>query len=372
MRPAPRAHVVPPLGLGGWWPVVDVATTDSTWYADHVTCGWWDPGDLPRTWMRLAAALVDELLATLPDGAVGPDTHVVELGCGPGVGVQELLLRTGARVSAYAPDPALAGIVAALATEATWCPTLPLDLPDGSVDVVWVPTALAHGDGDWAVLLAEAHRLLRPGGHLVALHSGPGVWAWHHDEPWDEATTGSLDSGSHLPATEGGPVTYVSSWWQREHWGRGFELATYRRAGALMVHTDHGHGMSSWRRADGPPLDADAFSAVDAADPREAVVWQRQLELWAEELTLDSGRRQQALTDARSRLARLNADDAAARHPGVRAAQAVVDRLRGEVEEIRGSVWWRAGDAVGRVRSRLPARTARPAPARRKSDRGEA
>jgi len=353
MRPAPRAHFVPPLGLGGWWPVTEVATTEGRWYADHLTCGWWDPGDLPRTWLRLGKALVDELLATLPQDAIGPDTHVVELGCGPGVSVQELLLRTGARVSAYDADPVAANSVALVAPEATWCGTLPLDLPDGSADVVWVPTGLARGDADWAALLAEAHRLLHPGGHLVALQAGPGVWTWEHSEPWDEETTGVLASRSDRPAEEGGPFSFTSSWWVREHWGRGFELASYRRAGVLMEHTDSGYGMSSWRRADGPPVSADDFSAVDAADPREAVVWQRQLELWAAEQEAESRARTAALDAARARLRLLQEPDAAARHPAVRAAQAKVDRLRAQVDEIRESAWWRAGDAVHRVRGRI-------------------
>jgi hypothetical protein len=116
--------------------------------------------------------------------------------------------------------------------------------------------------------------------------------------------------------------------------------------------------MSSWRRADGPPLPADDFSAVYAADPREAVAWQRQVELWAAEQGVESRARTAALDAARARLRLLQEPGAVERHPRVRAARAKVDRLRAEVDEIRESVWWRSGDAVQRVRGRLGARPA--------------
>lgn len=338
-----RSRHVPPPATEQWWPVDAPERSDSRWTTDHVDAGWWDPGDLARTRLRLAAGLVDELLATLPAGAVGPDTVLLELGAGTGASAQELAIRTGVRPVLHESSELLRDAVVGIAREATVEPPgLPLSLADGSVDVVWAPTCFAHGGEDWAPLLAEAHRVLQPGGRLVAVHSGPGVWRWRRDDAWDEDTTGLLTLDLDRPATSGGPVTYVSRWWLTEHWGRGFDRVSHRAAGVLMPHPHQGHGVSSWVRAAGPALDADAFAAVDPDDSREGPAWRRQVALALAEQVAAQARRVAAIASARERAELLASDAAVEDLPTVRFARAERDRLRAEVTDLRESRWWQA------------------------------
>lgn len=340
-----RARHAPGDAMERWWPVDAPARSDSRWTADHLVAGWWDPGDLPRTRLRLAGALVDELLATLPAGTVTPSTRLLELGSGVGASAQELALRTGVRPHLFEPDAVLHPGLGVLAREATVDPAtaVPLDLADASMDVVWVPSCLARGGRDWAPLVAEAHRVLRPGGLLAAVHAGPGVWGWHRDDPWEEDATGLLLLDLDRPAAAGGPDAYVSRWWLQEHWGRGFELVSHRPAGVLMVHPDQGHGMSLWRRGDGPALDADAFAAVSPDEPREGAAWQRQLELARTEQRDRAVERTAALATAAARADRLEEPDAVEEEPRVRAALADLAALREEVRDLEESGWWRVG-----------------------------
>jgi hypothetical protein len=72
--------------------------------------------------------------------------------------------------------------------------------------------------------MAEMHRLLRPGGLLIATYIGP-----HHSEllagePWDEDRIGMNVLRHYQGWDQGGPMVLISDWWMREHWGRGFEL----------------------------------------------------------------------------------------------------------------------------------------------------
>jgi SAM-dependent methyltransferase len=61
------------------------------------------------------------------------------------------------------------------------CPANDIPLPAGSKDTVITTQVLEHV-ADHAGVLAEAYRILRPGGHLIA--SAPMCWE-HHEEPYD-------------------------------------------------------------------------------------------------------------------------------------------------------------------------------------------
>ena len=293
-----RTRLVPPPAFAEpWWPLEDVARTGTPWFADHASSGWWDPGDMPRTRLRQAAALADELLASLPRDALGPGVRALELRCGPGAVLQELALRTHAELHGWDDRADLLVGARALVPEAVFYDgdAPPLDVEPGSFDVVLAPRCFAAGTLAWAELLAEAHRLLRPGGLLAAVVAGPGVWAWEGgDEPWDEGRTGFLALGFDRPDERGGPTCFTSRWWLTEHWGRGFESVLYRPCGVAMVHPDRGFGLTVWRRREGPGLNADVFAAQTPGDRREGVAVQRQLALARREAC--------GLTDVRARV----------------------------------------------------------------------
>lgn len=337
-----RTLVTPSPSLAeSWWPLQDVATTASRWYADHVASGWWDAGDMPRSRLRQATALVDELLASLPQTALRPDACVLELGCGPGTGLQELATRWPCRLHAWDPSPDARASASVLAPEATVheTPAVPLGLADGSVDVVWAPRCFARGGVDWPVLLAEAHRVLAPGGLLAAVVAGPGAWAWHGapGEAWDEERTGVLVLGLDTRDEHGGPVCFMSAWWLRDHWGRGFDAVQLRPAGVTMTHPDDGFGLAVWRRREGPACAADAFSAVAPGDVREGRAFQRQLELAHREAVGLASRRAAAEADLAARAAALTEPDAVEEHPHVRAARHAVALLEQQLAGAEGT-----------------------------------
>jgi ubiquinone/menaquinone biosynthesis C-methylase UbiE len=104
--------------------------------------------------------------------SVSDTDHVVDVGCGPGTAAREAA-RRGARVTGV--DPAavmlrLARTLTTARTAITWAEGAAEDLPqpDGSATVVW-SLATVHHWKDVAAGLAEASRVLAPGGRLVAI-----------------------------------------------------------------------------------------------------------------------------------------------------------------------------------------------------------
>ncbi|NKZ09347.1 class I SAM-dependent methyltransferase [Mycolicibacterium septicum DSM 44393] len=98
--------------------------------------------------------------------------HVVDVGCGPGTAAR-VAARRGARVTGV--DPAstmlrIARLVTPKRAPITWSvgTAEALPVPDGSATVVWALATVHHWqDVDKAV--AEARRVLAPGGRLIAI-----------------------------------------------------------------------------------------------------------------------------------------------------------------------------------------------------------
>lgn len=104
--------------------------------------------------------------------SVSDGDHVVDIGCGPG-GAARAAARLGARVTGIDPAPVMLRIARAFTpkqTPITWAEGTAesLPLPDGSATVVW-SLATVHHWKDVDKGLAEAHRVLAPGGRLLAI-----------------------------------------------------------------------------------------------------------------------------------------------------------------------------------------------------------
>ena len=112
---------------------------------------------------RLLHAHKQLLFADLPP-------TVVELG--PGVGANLRYLRPGTRLTAVEPNPAMHARLRARAARAAVELDLHatvgerLDLPDASVDAV-ISSLVLCSVGDPAAVVAEVHRVLRPGGRYL-------------------------------------------------------------------------------------------------------------------------------------------------------------------------------------------------------------
>jgi SAM-dependent methyltransferase len=100
-------------------------------------------------------------------------------------------------------------------------PTPPLELAAGSLDLIWAMSVFTHITDAWSDWLVEMHRLLAPGGMLLASWLGEGMWEALLGEPYREEEVGMAVSRRWA-----GPEAQVfhSEWWLREHWGRGFEV----------------------------------------------------------------------------------------------------------------------------------------------------
>src|SRR5262249_26274652 len=107
--------------------------------------------------------------------AVGPDDDVVDVGCGPGVAVRRAAGRA-ASVVGLDPAPVMLRVAGALTRLQRGAAKIRyveggaehLPLPDGSVSVVW-SLATVHHWRDLDAGLAEARRVLRPAGRLLAI-----------------------------------------------------------------------------------------------------------------------------------------------------------------------------------------------------------
>lgn len=106
--------------------------------------------------------------------------HVVDIGCGPGTAARTAA-RRGARVTGVDPAPTmlrLARVVTRRRAPITWAQGGAEAIPvtDGSATVVWA-LATVHHWRDVTEGLAEVHRVLAPGGRLLAVErrSPPGA-----------------------------------------------------------------------------------------------------------------------------------------------------------------------------------------------------
>lgn len=104
--------------------------------------------------------------------AVTADDHVVDVGCGPGAAAREAA-RRGAEVTGVDPASVMLGMARRLTfgdLSVTWTQGAAEDLPlsDGAATVVWSLATVHH----WLLLdegLAEARRVLKPGGRFLAI-----------------------------------------------------------------------------------------------------------------------------------------------------------------------------------------------------------
>lgn len=103
--------------------------------------------------------------------AVSPDDRIVDIGCGPGEAVRQAA-RRGAAATGVDPAPAMLRIArlfvrdGAVQFKEGTAERVPL--PDGCATVVW-SLATVHHWKDVGAGLGEAHRLLVPGGRLLAV-----------------------------------------------------------------------------------------------------------------------------------------------------------------------------------------------------------
>lgn len=149
----------------------------------------------------------------------------------------------------------------------------PLPHPDEHFDLVYAISVFTHITDDWPEWMLELHRILKPGGFLLATFIGPRLWERSLKRQVDEDDLGMamLRLGQSYETTSG-PLVLHSPWWVRAHWGRAFDVETLwphgfawpRRHGETQEEVDRrlwaakpGHGVFVGRKRAG------AFTAED-------------------------------------------------------------------------------------------------------------
>ena len=118
-----------------------------------------------------------------------------------------------------------------------------LALEDGSLDLVWATSVFAHLTDHWSGWLHELHRLLAPGGLLIAACLGDDLRQAIADAPWRTARAGMTVSAHDESYDAGGPKALASPWWTCARWQRAFEILRVEPSGFMG-----GHGVVVARR----------------------------------------------------------------------------------------------------------------------------
>jgi SAM-dependent methyltransferase len=188
-------------------------------------------GDPYEVFEQVGAEVRTRMEPLLPPGWTFDGKRVLDFGCGS-ARVLRHFLGEAQRAEFWGCDidgPSIAWIQANLS------PPLhcfrndlapPLALDGDTFDLVYATSVFTHIGELWSAWLLELHRILRPGGILIATFLGEGMWEALVGEPYREDAVG-MTVRRHWT----GPDAWVfhSEWWLREHWGRAFEVTAVER-----------------------------------------------------------------------------------------------------------------------------------------------
>ncbi len=173
--------------------------------------------------------LRDEMVKLLPAGTTLEGARILDFGCGAGRTMRHFLdeARSGELVGVDIDERSVDWVNENLnpPLKASVCGIdPPLELDDGTFDFAYAVSVFTHLSGNSAEWLLELHRVLRPGGLLMASYMGE----WNSEaiagEPWDPDRIGMNLLHHNRPWDDGGPMVLMSDWWVDEHWGRAFEI----------------------------------------------------------------------------------------------------------------------------------------------------
>lgn len=175
-----------------------------------------------------------ELMRLLPEGTSLEGKRILDFGCGAGRTLRHFLPEADAgEIEVWGTDidvPSIEWLNANL------CPPLnavacgvdpPLPFESGTFGFAWAISVFTHLAGNSAEWLLELHRVLEPGGLLMASFMGE----WNSEliagEKWDPDRIGMNVLRHDQSWAQGGPMIFMSEWWVLEHWGRAFEVVGY-------------------------------------------------------------------------------------------------------------------------------------------------
>lgn len=146
----------------------------------------------------------------------------------------------------------------------------PLPIESGSIDCAVAISVFTHLPNSSLAWLAEMHRVLAPGGILLATWFGEPYWSYQmsHLGPWNESVAGMRIALRWQSWTLGGPSVAMSQWWLREHWGRAFDVIRLEDRGFAKVDDGPapGQGLAILQKKD---IDVTEQMLREPRDPRE-------------------------------------------------------------------------------------------------------
>jgi SAM-dependent methyltransferase len=114
-----------------------------------------------------------------------------------------------------------------------------LPVADDFFSLIYAISVFTHLTDHSTSWLLELHRTLKPGGLLFATFLGEGM-VEIIGEAWNEDQIGFNSVFHGNSWNKGGPLTFMSPWWIRAHWGRVFEIVELRPS--THQPTDGGRG----------------------------------------------------------------------------------------------------------------------------------
>jgi SAM-dependent methyltransferase len=225
--------------------------------------GW--KSDPFRAYEEIGAQTARALLRLLPDDWAFEGKRLLDFGSGAGRTLRHFLseAETAEFWGTDIDRPSIEWL------EENLCPPLhawhceaypPLGLEHGSFDLAWAVSVFTHLTDNSIPWLLELHRLLKPGGLLIATYMG----RWQSEnfvgEAWDEDRIGMNALHHDRDWDLGGPLVLMSDWWVRAHWGRAFEILE-------VVPEIHNMSWALMRKREVEITTADLEEPAD--DPRE-------------------------------------------------------------------------------------------------------
>jgi sulfur-carrier protein len=247
-------------------------------------------------WGRLGPETKSALIDLLPDDWDFRGKRVMDFGCGPGRTLQHFLAEAE-EAEIWGADIDAASIEGLRKAHSPPLRVMrcevdpPLGLEYGSFDLVWAISVFTHLTDNSVPWLLELHRLLKPGGLLIATYMGRWSSEVVAGEPWEEDTVGRNVLRHNHDWNHGGPLVLISDWWLRAHWGRAFDVLEI----APRIHNQ------SWallRKRDVELSAEDLEKPED--DPREYLALRHNLRQVQRELELVEAERATALNDVQS------------------------------------------------------------------------
>jgi SAM-dependent methyltransferase len=204
----------------------------------------------------------------LPEDYGWSDKRVLDFGCGSGRALRHFLDEArqgdwhGCDISAECIDWVSAHLSPPVTVHRT-NELPPLPFGDREFDLIYATSVFSHLTDSWSAWLLELHRVLKPGGILIATFMGPGAVEVIANERWDDANYGMNVLGYGNPWSANGPMVLISEWWLRAHWGRAFQIEHLENDGFVGIQ-----GVLVMRPRD-VPLSVEELETPEPDEPRE-------------------------------------------------------------------------------------------------------